>query len=157
MRDSIIDASIGGILIGLSALIMFGLLGKITGISSILWRSITPPIHSPLFEKTWRPLFLLGLVIGAFLAHSLFNFPLPSQPSTHSLYLLIAAGLLVGFGAHYGSGCTSGHGICGIGRLSKRSIVATSCFMLTGIMTVYVTRHLFLNTAPLYFQAHCLA
>lgn len=142
MHDSIINASIGGIFIGFSALIMFGLLGKITGISGILWRSVTPSTKTLVFEKLWRPLFLLGLVAGAFLAHTTFNFPLPSQPSTQSLYQLIAAGLLVGFGAHYGSGCTSGHGICGIGRLSKRSIVATICFMLTGIITVYVIRHL---------------
>ena len=142
MNDPIINAGIGGALIGLSVLMMFGYLGKITGISGMLWRSITLPPKASIFETLWRPLFLVGLIIGAYLANAILNFPYPSPPTTQSLYQLITAGVLVGFGAHYGSGCTSGHGICGIGRLSKRSIVATMCFMLTGIITAYVSRHL---------------
>jgi uncharacterized membrane protein YedE/YeeE len=90
----------------------------------------------------WRICFVLGLLTASFWAGFLFDFH-PSQVIQAEWGALILAGLLVGFGAHYGSGCTSGHGICGLSRLSPRSLVATASFMGAGFFTVFFLRHVF--------------
>lgn len=128
----------GGILIGVSALLMLAVLGRITGISGILWNGLQTVSAEGIFN--WRLCFIVGMVLGPLLAHA-FGAPLPA-PSDAGPAMAIAAGLLVGFGTHRGSGCTSGHGICGLGRLSVRSLSATLMFMATGIATVFVLRHL---------------
>lgn len=132
---SILLALIGGALIGLAVVGYLYINGRIAGISGLIAQLLQPKsfIGSSAF---W---FLMGLTITPFL-YQLFVQPkiiLDSSPFT-----LIAAGLLVGFGTRLGSGCTSGHGICGISRLSIRSIVATLIFMCTGMVTVYVARHI---------------
>jgi uncharacterized membrane protein YedE/YeeE len=128
---------VGGILIGLSASLLLLLHGRIAGISGIVGESL----NARRDELAWRLLFLAGLLAGgtlmAFIKPAAFPSRLPASPA-----LLIAAGLLVGFGTRLGSGCTSGHGVCGLGRLSKRSLAATAIFMLTGAATVFVFRHL---------------
>ncbi len=132
-----ISASIGGILIGLSAAVMLLVDGKIAGISGILGGVLKPTKG----DTSWRVCFLAGLLAGGLLLRlvlpSAFDFgiirPYP---------LLVIAGLLVGFGTRLGSGCTSGHGVCGVSRLSPRSIVATGTFIFTGAVTVYLLNHL---------------
>ena len=133
------DPIVGGFLIGISALLLMTLLGRITGISGILWGAISSTIDSKNFvnDSLWRWLFVLGLPLGATLAHKVMTIPTPAINDS-SLSLLIIAGLLVGFGTRMGSGCTSGHGVCGIGRLSIRSLVATLVFMFAGIATVLI-------------------
>ena len=127
---------IGGLLIGSSAVAMLFFLGRITGIGGIAWGAVS---GQP--DNSWRWLFLIGLLIGPLLYHTLANTPYP-EASPLQWWQAAIGGLLVGFGVKMGSGCTSGHGVCGIGRLSLRSLVATVTFMATGIITVYVTRHL---------------
>ena len=125
----------GGALVGLAAVILLLVNGRIFGISGIL--------SNTLFgsgERAWRVAVLAGVLASPWL-YMVFWGQIPqSQPRT--IPLLIIAGLLVGFGSSLGSGCTSGHGVCGIARLSRRSIVATLTFMATGFLTVYVFRHL---------------
>lgn len=122
----------GGLLIGTAASLLVIFCGRIAGISGILGgllkRSST--------DKPWRLAFIVGLV-SAPLAFQLFS-PLPAIDIDASWGRLVLAGLLVGFGARYGSGCTSGHGVCGLSRLSLRSLVATLIFMLTAMLTVGV-------------------
>ena len=127
---------IGGLLIGVSAVALLALLGRIAGIAGIVWGAISA---QP--DNAWRWLFIAGLLIGPVLYHVLTGAPHP-QASSLPWWQAVAAGLLVGFGVRLGSGCTSGHGVCGIGRLSPRSLVATVTFMATGVITVYVIRHL---------------
>lgn len=127
---------IGGLLIGATAVAMLYLLGRITGVAGIIWGAISA---QP--DNAWRWLFLVGLVAGAPLYHLLSAVPYPS-PSVLPWWQAVAGGLLVGFGVRLGSGCTSGHGVCGLGRLSLRSLLATITFMVTGIITVYIIRHL---------------
>lgn len=126
--------SIGGILIGLSATILLLMTGRIAGISGIFWGSL----RSSGEERGWRVLFLVGLVFGAWLFHSISGQPYPALENNYITALI--GGALVGFGVKVGAGCTSGHGVCGIGRLSKRSIIATVVFMSTGIATVFIIR-----------------
>jgi len=125
----------GGILIGLAATLTLWANGRIAGISGIL-SGIIFPIAG---ESQWRALFLLGLLVGAGL-YLLVNADLAVDIQASPLWSAIA-GLLVGFGTRMGSGCTSGHGICGIARLSRRSFTATLLFMVTAIVTVFVSRH----------------
>ncbi|RLA54893.1 MAG: YeeE/YedE family protein [Gammaproteobacteria bacterium] len=127
---------IGGLLIGLSSVALLFFLGRIAGISGIVWGAISA---QP--DNSWRWLFLVGLVVGPLLYHQLTATPYPTASPLEWWYALIG-GLLVGFGVKLGSGCTSGHGVCGIGNLSPRSLVATITFMAAGITTVYVIRHL---------------
>ena len=125
---------IGGLLLGTSTVILLLGVGRIAGISGIV-----SSILKPKNIEMWQVLFIAGLIISPLL-YSLAR-PLPDIEITTSLPLLIGAGLLVGFGTRFGSGCTSGHGICGNARLSPRSMAATVTFMLFGILTVYIGRH----------------
>lgn len=127
----------GGLLIGLSAILVLLLLGRIAGLSGILAGAFNA---RPASERLWRLAFVAGLVLAPLL-YGLFAV-LPESRIDADWPLLMVAGLLTGFGARYGSGCTSGHGVCGLSRLSVRSLVATLCFMATGFATVFVLRHL---------------
>ncbi len=125
----------GGALIGLSAALFVLFNGRIAGISGILGGLL----EWPKGDISWRLAFLLGLV-AAPLAYSLVA-PLPVVQVDAGTGTLVVAGLLVGIGTRYGSGCTSGHGVCGLSRLSPRSLAATAAFMLAGFATVFVVRH----------------
>ncbi len=125
----------GGILIGLAASLLVLFSGRIAGISGILGGLLSPRRG----DINWRVAFLGGIIIAPTLYTLFIESPLIKV--TASPVILIAAGLLVGFGTRYGSGCTSGHGICGISRLSPRSMIATIVFMALGFLTVYLVRH----------------
>lgn len=127
---------LGGVLIGLAAAAFALLNGRIAGISGILGGMLRPARG----DLGWRLAFLAGLV-GAPLAYVLAH-ALPEVTIEAGNGTLVVAGLLVGIGTRYGSGCTSGHGVCGLSRLSPRSLVATAAFMLAGFATVFVVRHL---------------
>ncbi|MBC3616262.1 YeeE/YedE family protein [Vibrio metschnikovii] len=127
----------GGMLLGVSATLLLLLNGKVAGISGILGGLLTPKAQ----DTAWRWLFIIGLVAGGVFGVRLLGAEVPLQYSS-STGMLIIAGLLVGLGTRLGNGCTSGHGICGIGRLSLRSIVATGIFMLVAGITVFVRLHL---------------
>ncbi|MDF2689335.1 MAG: protein of unknown function YeeE/YedE [Geminicoccaceae bacterium] len=131
------SALIGGLLIGASAALFLVLNGRIAGISSILGGLL----HPARSEVGWRLAFLAGLFVAS-LVYVAFGGALPPVELDTPLPLLIVAGLIVGFGTRLGAGCTSGHGVCGIGRGSPRSLAATAVFMVTAIATVFVTRHL---------------
>lgn len=128
---------IGGLIIGLSTVVLLVTSGRIAGISGILAGVFQSDTH----ERSWRGVFLLGMVLGG-VAMYLIRPELFGEPLERSTVAMVTAGLLVGFGTRLGSGCTSGHGICGIGRLSARSLIAVLAFMATGIATVYVTHHI---------------
>ena len=127
----------GGVLIGIATAMFVLLNGRIAGISGVLGGLLKPAKG----DVAWRLAFVLGLV-GAPSAYLLFN-NVPSLQIDAGYAALIAAGLLVGVGTRYGSGCTSGHGVSGLSRLSPRSLAATASFMGAGFLTVYVARHLF--------------
>ena len=127
----------GGMLIGLAAAMFVLLNGRIAGISGVLGGLLRPAGG----DIAWRAAFIFGLV-AAPLVYLLFA-ALPRPQIDASYGALVAAGLLVGIGTRYGSGCTSGHGVCGLARLSPRSLVATLAFMGAGFVTVFVARHLF--------------
>jgi len=126
----------GGMAIGVSAALFILFSGRIAGISGILGGLLHPVKNDIL----WRLAFVAGLVIAPLLFGLLA--PLPAVEVDAGTATLIAAGLLVGIGTRYGAGCTSGHGVCGISRLSPRSLVATAAFMAAGFATVFVVRHL---------------
>ena len=131
------SAVVGGVLIGIAAG-MFALLnGRIAGISGVVGGLLTPAKG----DVSWRAAFVLGLV-GTPLVYTVFAV-LPRLQIDADYGALVVAGLLVGVGTRYGSGCTSGHGVCGLSRLSPRSLVATAAFMGAGFVTVFVMRHLF--------------
>ncbi len=132
-----ISALAGGILIGISATLLLWLNGQIAGISGI-FRGVLK-MRSP--DRAWRSLFLLGLVIGG--AIWWYGFGPTFTPRTEfPLSLLVLAGLLVGFGSRIGNGCTSGHGVCGIGRTSGRSLASTMTFFSVALATTFIVRHL---------------
>jgi uncharacterized protein len=129
------SALAGGILIGLSAALLWVGLGRVAGISGIVAgvRSV---------DRNWRLVFLAGLIVAPIVVRGLLG-PAVTRPTiVASPLIIVAAGLLVGFGTRLGSGCTSGHGVCGMARLSARSIAATGVFMAAAMVTVYVTHHL---------------
>ena len=130
------SALIGGAIIGAAAALFAVLNGRIAGVSGILGGLLRPQAG----DISWRIAFVAGLV-AAPLAWRLLA-ALPEIRVDTNYFTLAAAGLLVGIGTRYGGGCTSGHGVCGVARLSPRSIVATLAFMATGFATVYVARHL---------------
>ena len=125
---------VGGLMLGVATAILLLGVGRIAGISGIF-----SSLLKPKRVEMWQVLFIAGLIVSPLL-YRLVK-PLPVLDISTSIPLLIAAGLLVGFGTRLGSGCTSGHGICGNARLSPRSMAATVTFMLFGIVTVYVGRH----------------
>lgn len=127
----------GGLLIGIAAAMLALLYGRTAGISGILGGMLRPTTG----DVGWRAAFIAGLV-AAPLVYGLVSLP-PQSTIDASYGALIVAGLLVGIGTRYGAGCTSGHGVCGIGRLSPRSLVATAAFMGTGFVTVFLIRHVF--------------
>lgn len=126
----------GGLLIGVAAAMFVLLNGRIAGISGIVGGLLRPAPG----DVGWRVAFTLGLVLSP-LAYLLVG-PPPEAEVNADLPSLIVAGLLVGIGTRYGSGCTSGHGVCGVSRLSPRSLIATAAFMLAGFVTVFIVRHL---------------
>ncbi len=126
----------GGILIGIAAAMLVLLNGRVAGISGIVGGMLAPRRD----DIAWRVAFLAGLLLSPLMMMSLGNQPAPRIDA--GLGTLAVAGLLVGVGTSYGSGCTSGHGVCGLARLSPRSLVATLAFMGAGIVTVFVARHL---------------
>ncbi len=131
------SAFLGGSLIGLSAALLMYFNGRVAGISGMITGAFDFKNH----ENHWRLFFLGGLILAAVI----FNLFVPHVPATYSrsTILLIISGILVGYGTRLGNGCTSGHAVCGIARLSMRSIVATIIFMSIAILTVFITRHLF--------------
>jgi uncharacterized membrane protein YedE/YeeE len=131
-----ISGLIGGLLIGLSTVLLILFNGRIAGISGIVGGLLVGKGS----EIGWRAVFVVGLLLGAFVYVLATGVALPVNIQV-SLPVLVVAGLLLGFGARLGSGCTSGHGICGIARFSKRSIVATLVFFATAIITVFLTHH----------------
>lgn len=133
----------GGVLIGLASLLVLLATGKIAGISGMLSRLLRPRPG----DTAWRLVFLVGLVAGAALAFSWMESTAVFRP-VRSLAAIGIAGLLVGFGTRVGGGCTSGHGVCGIGLGSKASFVATLVFMVAGMVTVFVLRNLQWGAAP---------
>ena len=130
-------ALIGGALIGLAAVLLMVLTGRIAGVSGIAAR-LLPPYEDN--EFAGRLAFIAGLV-AAPLCVLVVSGNLPEQTIEAGTAVLVVAGLLVGFGSVWGNGCTSGHGVCGIARLSVRSLVATATFMITGVVTVFLMRH----------------
>ena len=136
--DSWLRAAAGGLLIGLAAALMIIFNGRIAGVSGVLGGLVFERGSS---DRRWRSMFLGGMVLGATLLTALVATLPPAKLQTGWLGMA-AAGLIVGYGTRMGSGCTSGHGVCGIARLSQRSIVATITFMSFGAATVFVIRHL---------------
>lgn len=128
---------IGGLILGLAAVLLLIANGKILGASGILVNILTPTKN----DFIWKVIFIFGLVIGGLISAEVFNNFFPKKLDA-PLILIITSGLLVGLGTQTGSGCTSGHGICGLGRLSKRSIVSTFIFMAIAAITVYARLHL---------------
>lgn len=125
----------GGIFIGLATALLLLANGRVAGISGILGGLLRPARG----DVAWRVAFIAGLFLAPIVWLTLRAMP-PAQID-HSPALLAAGGLLVGIGTRFGSGCTSGHGVCGIARLSPRSLLATACFMAAGVVTVFVVRH----------------
>lgn len=136
--DSWLRAAAGGLLIGLAAAVMIVFNGRIAGVSGVLGGLMLDGNGS---DRRWRSMFLGGMVLGAVLLTTLITSLPASRLQTGWLGMAIA-GLIVGYGTRMGSGCTSGHGVCGIARLSPRSIIATITFMTFGALTVFVIRHL---------------
>ncbi|MDI9817857.1 MULTISPECIES: YeeE/YedE family protein [unclassified Legionella] len=127
----------GGVLIGLSAVLFLAVNGRIAGMSGLI-HGLCPPEKGQSF---WRLAFLLGLIVGGI---AFYLFPAIQFSLRHDfpILLLLIGGFCVGFGTRMGQGCTSGHGVCGIARLSMRSILATLVFMASAFITVYIVRHL---------------
>jgi uncharacterized membrane protein YedE/YeeE len=134
---TLIASLLGGLLIGIAAALLILFNGKIAGISGIIGGLISANRD----DRFWRIAFLVGLII----APSVWQifYPLPTIQISSNTPLVIIAGLLVGIGTRIGSGCTSGHGVCGISRFSTRSIIATLMFMAVGFITVFLVRHVF--------------
>ena len=131
-----VSGFLGGALIGLAAVLLLVANGRIAGVSGIVGGLLARVPG----DTAWRAAFVAGLWLGALLYWAVLGAPLPVELEA-TLAVTIAAGLLVGFGTRMGSGCTSGHGVCGIARFSKRSAIATLVFMAAGIATVFVVRH----------------
>ena len=132
-----LSALSGGVLIGLAAAMFVLFNGRIAGISGIIGGVFRPKAG----DLAWRAAFLSGILAAPWLFQ--LAGPLPAVEVEAGSGTLILAGLLVGVGTRYGAGCTSGHGVCGLSRLSPRSLVATVSFMLAGFVTVFIVRHLF--------------
>jgi uncharacterized membrane protein YedE/YeeE len=131
-----LSAAIGGALIGLASLLLMLLLGRVAGISGIT----AGILGVGALDRGWRLAFIAGLILAP-IAAMLAGYPVPLPAMPASWFVVITAGFLVGFGARLGGGCTSGHGICGIARFSRRSIAATMIFMATAVVTVALMHH----------------
>lgn len=131
------SSAAGGIMIGAAAAMLVLLNGRIAGVAGILGGLLRPAAG----DMAWRFAFVIGLIVAPAVYSLLVAEPAP--PTIEASYpVLLAAGLLVGAGTRYGSGCTSGHGVCGLSRLSPRSLAATLTFMAAGFVTVFAVRHL---------------
>ena len=128
---------IGGVIIGLAALLLMLTHGRVMGVSGILGGIVMPSDKS---DIGWRVLFVIGMLAGPFAVIHLLDRPVDIMPAASGMILPVA-GFIVGLGTAIGSGCTSGHGVCGLARLSSRSLVAVGAFMATGIATVFLVRH----------------
>ena len=128
---------IGGVIIGLAALLLMLTHGRVMGVSGILGGIVMPSDKS---DIRWRVLFVIGMLAGPFAVIHLLDRPVDIMPAASGMILPVA-GFIVGLGTAIGSGCTSGHGVCGLARLSSRSLVAVGAFMATGIATVFLVRH----------------
>lgn len=137
-EPNLVGGLIGGSSIGLAAVLLLAINGRIAGVSGIVGGLLVPTAKG---DRAWRAAFLFGLIAGAALYGALRG-SLPLRLEVHGP-VLVLAGLLVGIGTRLGSGCTSGHGICGLARRSPRSLLATLSFMATAMLTVYLTRHIF--------------
>ncbi|MBR1273904.1 YeeE/YedE family protein [Bradyrhizobium sp. AUGA SZCCT0283] len=132
-----VSAAIGGVLIGLSAVLLMLSTGRVAGITGIFGGLLN--LRSE--DKGWRIAFIAGLILAPVIAGWIgYDMAAPKLPA--SWVVIVVAGLLVGFGTRLGGGCTSGHGICGIARLSPRSIAATIVFIVTAVITVAITHHM---------------
>lgn len=131
-----LSAALGGFLIGLASVLFMALNGRVAGISGIVAGALTPVRG----DWDWRIAFIAGLFAAPLIAWAAAGRPVIEFP--HPIWMTALGGLLVGFGARLGGGCTSGHGVCGMARLSKRSIAATLTFMASAIATVFVVDHL---------------
>jgi len=140
MTSSLLLPLLGGVLIGLSASLLLLANGRVAGISGVVG-SLLAPVRG---DIAWRVLFIGGLLTGGLLLAWLrpVSFVAPAPLSAGGGLLLVAAGLLVGLGSRLGNGCTSGHGVCGVSRGSVRSLAATLTFMSTGVLTVFLVRHI---------------
>lgn len=132
-----VTALLGGALIGLSAVLLLWLNGRIAGISGI-FHGLFPPRRD---DFAWRLLFIIGMIAGSTLYFLFPELQFPPRTS-YPVYLLILSGFLVGTGTRLSGGCTSGHGVCGIARLSPRSFTATIVFFIFGVLTTYLVRHI---------------
>jgi len=132
-----VSALVGGLLIGLSANLLLWLNGRIAGVSGILFGLLSGSLP----ERVWRGLFVLGLVLGTDGYLALTHTPAPVRQG-FPVPLLLLAGLLTGFGTARANGCTSGHGVCGLARLSLRSLAATATFLGVGLATTFLLRHI---------------
>jgi uncharacterized protein len=132
-----VSALVGGLVIGTAAALLLVFNGKISGVSGILGGLFQRDYR----DMSWRIAFLTGLIVAPML-YAAVGGDLPSVEIESSAGLLVAAGLLVGFGTRLGAGCTSGHAVCGIGRASPRSLVATAIFLTVAAATVFITRHI---------------
>ena len=128
---------VGGVMIGVAALLLMLLHGRVMGISGILGGIVRPAARD---DVPWRLLFVAGALLGPLAVIYLVGWPVDVVPVASGLVLPVA-GFLVGLGTAIGSGCTSGHGICGLARLSMRSAAAVGMFMITAVVTVYIVRH----------------
>ena len=129
----------GGIILGIASALFILINGRILGISGILGGLLPPKVG----DTTWRIAFLLGMFAAPTVFHAVVPAEYVTAPRIEATeWMIVVAGLLVGVGTRYASGCTSGHGVCGLSRLSPRSLVATASFMSAGFVTVYVVRHL---------------
>lgn len=134
-----LSALVGGAMIGVSATLLLFLTGRIAGVSGILGGILGP---LTVWDAVgWRVAFLVGLMLGPAVYEAASGMPV-TAPVSASIPTVVIGGLLVGFGARLGSGCTSGHGVCGLGRRSPRSAAAVAVFLLTGFVTVFIARHL---------------
>jgi uncharacterized protein len=131
-----ISALAGGAFIGLASALLMLLTGRIAGISGILGGCLVPGAS----DRAWRWAFVAGLIVAP-IAAAIAGSPLPAPQMPTNWALIVTGGLLVGFGTRLGGGCTSGHGVCGIARLSPRSITATIVFMATAMVVVFLARH----------------
>jgi len=133
------SALTGGIVLGIASALFILINGRILGISGILGGLLPPKLG----DASWRVAFLLGMFAAPTVFHAVVPAEYITAPRIEATeWMIVAAGLLVGIGTRYASGCTSGHGVCGLSRLSPRSLVATGSFMSAGFVTVYVVRHL---------------